>query len=72
MSSYLIDFPDGSDLLVLGVGADGLHGLKEVDVVVPDAERQNVQTHFVQREVVSLSHLFSETKKILGGKIQLN
>ena len=57
----LVDLPDGRDLLVLSVRADGLHRLEETDVVVPDGEREDVQTHLVEREVVGLGHLLPET-----------
>ena len=56
----LINFSDGGDLLVLSIRSNGIDRLQEVDVVVPDAEREDVQAHLVNGEVVSLGHLFPE------------
>ena len=39
-----------------------LHRLQEVDVVHPNLVRHDVHSHFVQREIVCLGHLLSETK----------
>ena len=61
--SLLVDFPDGGDLLVLGVGTHGVDPLQKLDVVVPNLVAVDVHSHLLQREIVGLGHLLPRKEK---------
>ena len=65
----LVDLADPGDLLVLGVGADGVGALQEADVLVPDGEGGDVHPHLVQREVVRLRKLLSAISCKMYGQL---